>query len=170
MGANGFYGKYRGVVTSTEDPHHRGRIRAQVPDVFGDQETSWAWPCLPFAGDKMGFFAVPPVNTPIWIEFEHGDPEHPIWSGGRWEKDSELPKNLPSGAQNSADSVVMICTKGGHSIILDDSSSGGIVLETSGGQKLTISSQGIEIDNGKGAKIKLSNKQVSINDGALEVE
>lgn len=80
-----------------------------------------------------------------------------------------MPK-LPQGAQNDPDSVVMICTKGGHSILLDDAQSGGgLIFKTSGGQKIEINDQGIVIDNGKGAKIELKSSQVSINSGALEV-
>jgi hypothetical protein len=64
----------------------------------------------------------------------------------------------------------MICTKGGHSVLLDDAQNGGgITFKTSGGQKIVINSQSIEIDNGNGAKIELKNSQVSINGGALEV-
>ena len=169
MDEQGFFGKYRGIVSKNDDPLHRGRIRAWVPDVYGDQESGWAEPCLPFAGDKMGFFAVPPVKTLVWVEFECGDPDYPIWTGCRWEEEKELPQ-LPGGAKSKPDSVVMLCTLGGHSILLDDAQNGGgITLQTSGGQKIVISSQGIEIDNGKGAKIKLSNNQISLNDGALEV-
>ncbi len=163
-----FFGKYRGVVSDNRDPDHNGRVRVKVPDVFGDEECGWAQPCLPFAGDKMGFFAVPPVNSWVWVEFECGDPEYPIWSGSRWEAPKEQPP-MPGAAQSDADSVVLICTKGGMRIVLDDSSSGGITLETSGGQKLCLSDSGIVLDNGKGAKITLSNSTVSINSGALEV-
>jgi uncharacterized protein involved in type VI secretion and phage assembly len=164
-----FHGKYRGLVSSNQDPLYRGRVRAYVPDVFGSQESGWAQPCLPFTGDKMGFFAVPPVQTPVWMEFEGGDPDYPIWVGCRWEDEKDMPA-LPSGYKDAPDSVLMICTKGGHSILLDDAQSGGgITFETSGGQKITINSQGIEIDNGNGAKIELKNSQVSINSGALEV-
>ena len=68
------------------------------------------------------------------------------------------------------DPKVLIKTKGGHSILLDDSpGQGGITLETSGGQKIVLNSQGIEIDNGQGASIKLSANKVSINGNALEV-
>ncbi|MEZ4769135.1 MAG: phage baseplate assembly protein V [Caldilineales bacterium] len=30
----------------------------------------------------MGLFAVPPVGANVWIEFEAGDPDYPIWAGG----------------------------------------------------------------------------------------
>ena len=169
MDENEFYGKYRGLVSHNDDPLHRGRIRAIVPDVFGDQESGWAEPCMPFGGNKMGFVAVPAERTPVWIEFECGDPEFPIWAGCRWDDEKDMPV-LPAGAKTDPGSIVLICTKGGHSVLLDDAKSGGgITLKTSDGQQIVISKQGILIDNGNGAKIKLNNNQVLVNDGALEV-
>ena len=79
-----FYGKYRGTVTNIKDPKGMGRIKAKVPDVMGDQESGWAMPCAPFAGSNSGFFALPSENASVWIEFEQGDPERPIWSGCWW--------------------------------------------------------------------------------------
>lgn len=169
MSNRGSFGKYRGVIADSKDPQQLGRVRVYAPDLYGNRMSGWAWPCLPFGGDKMGFFAVPPVGTPVWIECEGGDPDYPIWNGTRWEDKKQLPK-VPAGAHSDPGSVVMICTQGGHSILLDDTKNGGgITLQTSGGQKIIINSQGIEIDNGNGAKIKLTSNQVSINDGALEV-
>ena len=169
MQEEGFFGKFRGVVAKNDDPLYRGRVRAYVPDVYGDLVSGWAEPCLPFTGDQMGFFAVPAVGAAVWMEFECGDPEFPIWTGGRWEDQNDMPP-LPQGAQTAPDSAVLICTKGGHNILLDDTQgSGGITLQTSSGQKIVISDQGIEIDNGHGATIKLSNNKISLNDNALEV-
>jgi uncharacterized protein involved in type VI secretion and phage assembly len=168
---NDFYGKYRGVVSNNQDPLRMGRIRARVPDVYGDLESGWAMPAVPFSGNGLGFFAVPAEGAGVWIEFECGDPDYPIWSGCWWGSAGELPPVLfapppPSGT----DPKVLIKTKGGHSILLDDSpGGGGITLETSGGQKIVITSQGIEINNGQGASIKLSANKVSINGTALEV-
>ena len=78
---NQFFGKYRGTVTDIQDPLFMNRVRAKVPDVMGDLESGWAMPCLPFAGSGMGFFALPQVGAGVWIEFEHGDPDYPIWAG-----------------------------------------------------------------------------------------
>jgi uncharacterized protein involved in type VI secretion and phage assembly len=168
-----FYGKYRGVVTDNRDPRRIGCIRARVPDVYGDLESGWAMPAAPFGGNGMGFFAVPAKGAGVWIEFECGDPDYPIWSGCWWGDAREMPPVLFTPPPRSgADPKMLIKTKGGHSILLDDSPDGaGITLETSSGQKIVINSKGIEISNGKeGASIKLSGKRVSINGNALEVE
>jgi uncharacterized protein involved in type VI secretion and phage assembly len=165
-----FHGKYRGVVTDINDRLQIGRIKAMVPDVMGDKESGWAMPCAPFGGNGMGFFALPKVGAGVWIEFEHGDPEYPIWSGCWFGSAAEMPPVLLMEGPESPFKKVLLKTEGGHSILLDDTpGKGGITLETSGGQKIVVSATGIEIDNGQGASIKLTGPQVSVNGGALEV-
>jgi len=61
---------------NNEDPEGLMRIKALVPDVLGEQETTWAAPCVP-----PGVRSVPEVGTRVWIEFEAGDPSRPIWMG-----------------------------------------------------------------------------------------
>ena len=77
-----FYGKYRGTVISNEDPLQIGRIMALVPDVSNVMPTSWAMPCLPAVGIQYGICVLPPLGAGVWIEFEQGDPDYPIWTGG----------------------------------------------------------------------------------------
>lgn len=161
-----YFGKYRGKVTDIQDPLMTGRLRAQVPDVMGDKQTGWAMPCAPFGGDKTGFFALPKVGSGVWIEFEHGDPDYPIWSGCWWGSAVEMPPVLLAPPYKK----VFLKTEGGNSVLLDDTPGvGSITLETSGGQKVVLSATGVEITNGQGASIKLSGPQVSVNGGALEV-
>lgn len=161
-----FYGKYRGTVSDNQDPLMIGRIKARVPDVMGDQESGWAMPCAPFGGSRMGFFAIPSTGAGVWIEFEHGDPDYPIWSGCWWGSVAEVPPLLLVPPYKK----LMIKTEGGNSILLDDTPGiGGITLETSAGQKIVLSSVGLEINNGMGGVIKMTGPQVSVNNGALEV-
>jgi uncharacterized protein involved in type VI secretion and phage assembly len=161
-----FYGKYRGTVTDIQDPLMTGRVRAKVPDVLGDLESGWAMPCAPFGGSGMGFFALPKVGAGVWIEFEHGDPDYPIWAGCWFGSVADMPSDLLAPPYKK----VLVMTEGGHSIVLDDTPGvGGITLKTSGGQKIVMNATGIEIDNGMGAKIKMTGPQISINDGALDV-
>lgn len=165
-GNNTFYGKYRGVVTDINDPLMIGRIRARVPDVMGEDESGWAMPCAPFGGEGTGFFALPKTGAGVWIEFEHGDPDYPIWSGCWWGSMAEMPPILLAPPYKK----MMIKTEGGTTVILDDTPGiGGITLETAAGQKIIMNSINIEITNGQGASIKLTGPQVSINNGALDV-
>ena len=115
---NTFYGKYRGIVTNIEDPNRLGRIRARVPDVFGDEESGWALPCAPFGGHGMGFFSLPKVDGWVWIEFEGGDPDYPIWSGCWWHPEDDREQS-PSILQSSPYQKLLIKTEAGHSILLD---------------------------------------------------
>ena len=71
-----FFGPYRGIVTDNDDPSGLMRIRARVPEIFGELETPWALPCVP-----PGVRSVPEIGTLVWIEFEAGDPSRPIWMG-----------------------------------------------------------------------------------------
>lgn len=161
-----YYGKYRGVVTDNKDPLMTGRVKARVPDVMGEKETGWAMPCAPFGGSGVGFFALPTVGAGVWIEFEHGDPDYPVWSGCWFGSAAEMPPVLLAPPYKKT----LIKTEGGNSVLLDDTPGiGGITLETSGGQKVVMNATGVEITNGQGASIKLTGPQVSINGGALEV-
>lgn len=163
-----FYGKYRGVVTNNLDPLMIGRIQARVPDVFGERESGWALPCAPFGGERTGFFAVPTVDAGVWIEFEQGNPDRPIWSGCWWGSLAEMPPTLLTPPPPSK--KLMLRTEAGHTILVDDTPGvGGITLETASGAKIAVTGTGIVIDNGMGASITLQGPQVSVNGGALEV-
>ena len=84
MSGSGFYGKYRGTVESSLDPLGQGRVQVKCPAVLGDGTMSWAMPCVPYAGDGVGLFMVPPNGTNVWVEFEGGDPDKPILGGCFW--------------------------------------------------------------------------------------
>jgi hypothetical protein len=80
-----FFGLYRGTVEENVDPLEQGRLLVGVPDVYGMLPGTWAMPCVPLAGPKMGTsFMPPPVGTSIWVEFEQGDPQMPVWVGCYW--------------------------------------------------------------------------------------
>jgi uncharacterized protein involved in type VI secretion and phage assembly len=158
----GFYGKYRGKVESNSDPMKLGRLKVSCPAVLGAGKSSWALPCTPYAGKKVGFFAMPPEGANIWVEFEGGDPDYPIWSGCFWGKD-EAPVQKPT-----AD--VKVWKTDGITLTLDDTQgSVAFTLELkSPALKMTFDSKGIELKNSS-STVKLTTSSVSINDGALEV-
>src|SRR6185312_8204491 len=86
-----FFGKYRGTVIQNVDPEQRGRIQVMVPDVSGLIPSSWAMPCVPITGKQSGVYAVPQIGAGVWIEFEQGDPDYPVWVGGFWGSAAEVP-------------------------------------------------------------------------------
>ena len=84
MASTTFYGKYRAKVVDVKDPEQRGRIRVQCPKVLGTAKSSWCEPCIPVAYDNGGDFAIPKVGEFVWVEFEEGNPNKPIYTGGLW--------------------------------------------------------------------------------------
>lgn len=156
-----FYGRYRGVVTSVDDPEKRGRLTVRVPDVFGGGESGWAEPSLPLCGGGMLLFAVPPVGARVWIEFEQGDAEYPVWVGCL-----ATANELPAAAKDGAGKKLVLATAAGHTLVLDGN---GVEIKTKGGARIAVTDNGIELSNGKGASLKLSGSTTDINDKALEV-
>lgn len=95
-----YYGKYRGTVLNNIDPEQRGRLTLLVPDVLGIVPSSWAESCAPLAGPTgppMGVYLVPPIGAGVWVEFEHGDPSYPIWTGCRWGSTADVPPLAKAG-------------------------------------------------------------------------
>ncbi len=160
-----FYGKYRGVVVSNDDPSMLGRIEVSVPEVYGEGRSAWATPCAPPDGGRLGSLAVPNEGTGVWVEFERGQLDSPIWSGVWWSSAAEAPPPVASPY-----ATVTLRTELGHTLTLDDAPGvGGITLETPQGQRIEIRDSGIHMSNGKGATITLTGPTVSVNEGALEV-
>ena len=62
------YGKYRGQVSDNADPEGLGRLRVVVPALLNEAAV-WAMPCVPYAGDGVGLFAMPPIGSAVWVEF-----------------------------------------------------------------------------------------------------
>jgi len=114
-----YYGKYRGFVTDNKDPDKRGRIKLSVPSVLGEQETGWALPCLPFGGlTNQGLFMVPEVDAQVWVEFEEGNVDKPLWVGVFWQQ----PGDIPEEAAKDEPTTRLIRTPGGHVLQFDDES------------------------------------------------
>lgn len=164
-----FYGKYRGTVINNVDPMQLGRIQAMVPDVSQLVPTSWALPCLPFTGKQMGMWVLPQIGAGVWIEFEQGDPDYPIWAGCWWGSPAEPPA-LALAAPPAVPNVV-IQTTAQNVLMLSDlpGPTGGILLKTTTGALISVNDIGITISNGKGATIVLAGPSVTVNQGALVV-
>jgi Type VI secretion system/phage-baseplate injector OB domain len=156
-----YFGIYRGKVEQNIDPEQRGRLMVSVPSVTGSGTLNWAEPAMPFAGSSSGVWAIPPTQSNVWIAYEGGNPDQPVWLGCFWDR-GQAP------AQPAVAELLVVKTKS-CTLQLSDLPGplGGLKLET-GAMKITLAPTGIEITNGA-ASIKLQQATVSINGQALEV-
>src|SRR5262245_14595621 len=129
-----YFGKYRGKVENNIDPMQQGRIQVSVPAVFGQGTLSWAMPCMPYAGSQVGFFAFPPRGANVWVEFEGGDPNSPIWSGCFWGTGEFPVVPPPPPSMGSVFLKTTSCTV----TVSDLPGIGGIILETTAGMKISM--------------------------------
>ncbi len=166
MTATRMFGKFRGKVTSNDDDDHRGRLEVQVNAVFG-KEKVWALPCVPVANpDGSGFFALPNVGANVWVEFEAGNLDYPIWSGCFW----------PDKSISSSDGVAAVKfwrTK--NFVIKIDDDSGELTIEKTDGGKITISATEVAseansvVQTAGGNETKLTQTNFDVLNGALTV-
>jgi hypothetical protein len=171
--SNRYYGKYRGTVIQNIDPEQIGRVIAMVPDVLGMTPSSWAMPCVPAAGIQAGTFVVPPIGSGVWIEFEQGNPEYPIWTGGFWGVVAQVPVFAAAPPAIPPGQNIVVQTTGQNMVLVSDApptpATGGIVLKSTTGAMIVVNDTGIYISNGKGATVTLVGPAVDINMGALTV-
>jgi hypothetical protein len=172
-GQKRFYGKYRGLVVENIDPEQIGRVLVQVPDVLGEIPSSWAMPCVPAAGIQSGCFIVPPIASQVWVEFEQGDPDYPIWTGGFWGLVADVPIFATAPPAIPPGQNIVLQTTGQNMVMVSDAPptpiTGGIVLKSVSGAMIVVNETGIYISNGQGAMITLVGPAVDINIGGLTV-
>ena len=160
-----FFGKFRGEVQNNLDPLGLGRIQVSVPGLL-DTSLAWAMPCLPGAGPNVGIFVIPPVGAKVWVEFERGDLDYPIWSGGFWGT-GETP--APMGPTQA---VTRVWAGDNFKIEILDMPGAGtleITLTTPSGEaKLAADATALELSWGQ-SSVKLSVDGVSINGSNLKV-
>jgi uncharacterized protein involved in type VI secretion and phage assembly len=162
-----YYGKYRGTVLDNADPMAMGRLLVQVPDVSNVFPSSWAMPCFPVTGKQMGTWFLPQIGAGVWVEFEQGDPDYPIWTGCYFGSPAEVP-GLAQAAPPAVPNFVLQ-TQGQNTIMMCDLPAVGILLKSTSGAFIMINDVGITISNNKGATILLAGNTVTVNEGALLV-
>ena len=124
--------------------------------------TGWALPCTPYGGNNVGFFFIPPKGANVWIKFENGNPDYPIWVGCFWGDDDALEK------EKAVPNTKMIKTEFATMTIKDDFGTGEFMIETTNGLKFVMDNSRIELNNGT-FNIEMTALSVSIDDGAIEV-
>jgi uncharacterized protein involved in type VI secretion and phage assembly len=164
-----YYGKYRATVINNIDPMQIGRIQVIAPDVSNVIPTSWAMPCVPVAGIQMGVYTVPPIGSGVWVEFEQGDPDYPIWVGCFWGTAAEVPALARMVPPVLAGITLQTTLQNGLTVNDVPGPTGGIMLKSATGATIIVNDTGIYIQNGKGASIVMVGPAVTINNGALAI-
>lgn len=166
-----YYGKYRGTVINNVDPLQIGRVMAIVPDVTGLAPGTWCNPCFPVAGMQMGIWAVPMIGAGVYVEFEQGNPDYPIWTGCWIASIAEKP--LLANTAPPPTPAITLQTPLKNGIVISDGLGpmglGGIVIQSATGATIAVNDVGITITNGKGAMITMVGPTIDFNAGALTV-
>jgi uncharacterized protein involved in type VI secretion and phage assembly len=169
-----FYGKYRGFVVDNADPEQLGRLKLKVPSVLGsDVVTGWAMPCVPYGGAAdQGFLFIPEVDAGVWVEFEEGDLEFPIWVGTFWSKpgdESELPKpneadGTEQGSVQDPPTRKIIKTQKGHTLQFEDKDDEEMITirEAKNNHVITLNKDGIKITDATGNTIEMKEDAFNI--------
>jgi uncharacterized protein involved in type VI secretion and phage assembly len=171
-----YWGKYRGRVVDNQDPAGLGRLKVSVPSVLGpDVVTGWATPCTPYGGAAdQGLFYLPEREAGVWVEFEEGDLEFPIWVGTYWSKPddgSQIP--LPNDADGteadeppSVPTCKTIKTLKGHTLQFEDAegAEGILLMEGSKGHLVTLNADGVTVTDAAGNEVVLNDDGIRLTD------
>ena len=116
-----YYSCYRGYVADRDDPDNLNRLRLIIPTVSSTNVYDyWAWPKSLFSGveNGKGYGAqiVPQKGDLVWVEFEGGHPNKPIWSLG-YRGTGELPDTEPDVKDKDC---YWFITPKGHVIKIND--------------------------------------------------
>jgi hypothetical protein len=88
------YGLFKGVVVGRCDPMRLKRLKVRVAQIHGPDisvnDIPWAMPRGGACWSEGGEGGAPPLNEVVYIQFENGDHEYPVWEWGWWgQKDGE---------------------------------------------------------------------------------
>lgn len=169
-----FYGVYAAVVVDLNDDTGQGRVKVRLPwspDSNDGAYEAWARVAMLMAGNNRGTWFIPDVDDEVLVGFEAGDPRRPYVLGGLWNGQDAPPQEMDSSGENN---VKAIHSRNGVVITLDDSQGEEkLILETPGGQKITLKDgeAGIELLDSAGNTISLASDGVSItSSGNLTVQ
>jgi uncharacterized protein involved in type VI secretion and phage assembly len=157
-------GVYPAIVVDNVDPANSGRVKVRLPQVLvageGGHE-AWARIATLMAGAKRGTWFIPDVGDEVVVAFEHGDLNCPYVLGGLWNS-----ANPPPETMDVNNNKKLVRSRNGVQITLDDQ--GGresIIIETPGGQKLTLEDGpgAVVLTDSNGNSVELRTNGITVN-------
>jgi len=107
-----YYSSYQAFVVDNDDPEKLGRVKIVIPIVDSIDKTGvWAYNKGTWGGKDYGFNLLPQNGDMVWVEFEHGDVRHPIWtftSYGTDERPEEFDSPNKYGFKTPAGNIIII--------------------------------------------------------------
>lgn len=165
---NKYYSDYRGVVFSNKDPEGKGRIQAICPSAVGDQVLGkWIEPTHMTSGAGRGMFFPPEQGDPVWISFENGDAEYPIYRGGSWgplgANGAEVPVELKPESDGTVNKRGFV-TRARHKLIFDDTTGEEkiVVQRLDDATSVSLDKEGVKIVGPNGSFIAVDNAEGAV--------
>jgi len=168
---------YQAKVLSVDDPNQMDRVQVEVPTKFATEVSDWARPI----SMAPGWSWKPSVDDFVWVMYENGDPDRPLYIGSWWPQNSSAVSTLPEDAKTNYPVTRMLSTPAGHKMVFDDTDKAQkITLESSSGHKIelddTEDAGKITIESSSGHKIELDDTNsdevltISHKDGTSKIE
>ncbi len=160
-----FYGVHPALVTDIKDPDSQGRVKISLPwlpDTAGAGCELWARLVTFMAGNNRGAWFIPDVNDEVLVAFEAGDLRRPYVIGTLWNGSDAPPESMDGAGQNNRK---VLCSRNGVKVTLDDQSGQEqLILETPGGQKVTLKDGpgAILIEDSNGNSVKLESAGITV--------
>jgi len=148
-----FYGVYPAIVSEIGDKDHPGEVRLTFPWFDPGMKTEWCRVCNLYAGNGYGSFFHPEKDDEVLVAFVQGDMRWPIVLGGLYNG-----QDNPPTARTADKDQKLLRTKGGHEILMDDTSSEKHVqVKTNGGHTADFNDQDrkVEIKTAAGHTVTL---------------
>jgi uncharacterized protein involved in type VI secretion and phage assembly len=164
-----WYGVMPAIVVDVKDPDGQGRVKVTLPwsvDAKGSRFEGWARLATLFGGNNRGSWFVPDVDDEVLVAFEHGDPRRPYVLGGLWNGRDQAPESMDGGGRNFKK---VLRSRNGVTVTLDDQDGQEkLVLETPGGQKVTLKDGPgtVEVVDSNGNSLKLEPAGITLNASA----
>ena len=164
-----WYGAFPALVTDIVDPEGLGRVKIALPwspDTAGARYETWARLATFMAGNNRGSWFIPDVDDEVLIVFEGGDPRRPYVIGSLWNGKDKPPESMDGAGKNFKK---VLRSRNGVKLTMDDNDGREqFILETPGGQKLTLKDGpgAVEIVDSNGNSIKMEASGITITASA----